>query len=345
MNKQEFFNEAFEGYNVSTNIRNISESICREFNINGICDPMYISNVIAVKLGLGDGCGNFSDNSKLNFDNVGKLAERLKYSYGCNINNLELVINIITGGFTIMEKQKNTLIFEGAGSEITSVGNCRIRTRIRNIEGRLIYLEINGFQNTNKTPNYAKGLNTIGHVDCCFYADHTWDTRNNSSSQLSHITKKHFEYNKENILKIVNEDLYCNFNSLEVVNKGLHVYSTEDPLCDCAKESYTSFKEVKVNINILKGVQSQQYYESSHLARYALPYEFVKEIPSLKNWMQERTKKEQEDFKKYNYYTTLVWDKDGNIYSMEISARQNFVCMSFGFEQLESVIKAIKEYN
>jgi len=240
--------------------------------------------------------------------------------------------------------QNNTLIFEGAGSEMFDVGNCRIRTRIRNNEGRLIYLEILGFQNTNKTPNYAKGLNIVGHVDCCFYDDHTWDTRNNNSSKLAHITKKHFEYNKENILKLVNEDLNCNFDSLEVV-KGLHVHSTKEPLCDCSIEGYTPFEEIKININIFDGVQSQQYYEKDGLARYALPYSFVKEISALKNWIEERTKKEQEDFKSYNYYTTLVWDKEGNIYSMEISARQNFVCMSFGFEQLEDVIKAVKEYN
>ena len=241
--------------------------------------------------------------------------------------------------------QNKTLIFEGAGSEMFDVGNCRIRTRIRNIEGRLIYIEINGFQNSGRTPNYAKGLDVVGHVDCCFYADHTWDIRNNSSSQLSHVTKKHFDYNKENILKIVNENLNCNFNSLEVVNKGLHVHSTEEPLCDCSIEGYTPFEEIKININIFDGVQSQQYYEKDGLARYALPYSFVKEISALKNWIEERTKKEQEDFKSYNYYTTLVWDKEGNIYSMEISARQNFVCMSFGFEQLEDVIKAVKEYN
>jgi len=240
--------------------------------------------------------------------------------------------------------QNKTLIFEGAGSEMFDVGNCRIRTRIRNIEGRLIYLEILGFQNTNKTPNFAKGLDVVGHVDCCFYDDHTWDIRNNNSSQLSHVTKFHFEYNKENILKLVNENLNCDFDSLEVV-KGIHVHSTKEPLCDCSVEGYTPFEETKVNISILDGIQSQQYYESHRLARYVLPYEFVKEMPYLKVWIQDRTKKEQEDFKKFNYYTTLVWDKLGNIYSMEISARQNFVHMSFGFEQLEDVIKAVKEYN
>jgi len=240
----------------------------------------------------------------------------------------------------------NTLIFEGAGSEITPVGNCRIRTRIRNNDGRLIYLEINGFENNSKNvPNYAKGLDYVGHIDSCFYVDATWDTIRNRSSELSHITKNHFEYNCNNILKIVNENLNCNFDSLEIVNNGLHVHSIKEPLCDCSKEGYTPFKEVKINISILEGVKSQSYYENSRVARYGIPYNFIKELPYLKDWMEERTKKEQEDFKKFNYYTTLVWDKEGNIYSLEISARQNFVCMSFGFEQLENTIKAIKEYN
>jgi len=97
VNKQEFFTEAFKGYNVPTNIRNISEGICKEFNIKGICDPMYISNVIAVELNLGDGCGNFNNNIP-NLDNVNKLAERLRFSYGCNINNLESLKDIILGG-------------------------------------------------------------------------------------------------------------------------------------------------------------------------------------------------------------------------------------------------------
>ena len=97
VNKQEFFTEAFKGYNVPSNIKSISESICNEFNIKGICDPMYIANVIAVELNLGDGCGNFNSN-KPNLDNVGKLAERLKFSYGSNINNLEVLKSIILGG-------------------------------------------------------------------------------------------------------------------------------------------------------------------------------------------------------------------------------------------------------
>ena len=49
-----------------------------------------------------------------------------------------------------------TLIFEGAGwseadtSKGTDVTNCRIRTRIRNNEGRVIYLEMGCYKDEKK---------------------------------------------------------------------------------------------------------------------------------------------------------------------------------------------------
>lgn len=62
---KEFFDEAFtnpvtrQADFVPADIRRLSERICRSYNIKGICDPMYIANVIAFELGLGDGQGNF----------------------------------------------------------------------------------------------------------------------------------------------------------------------------------------------------------------------------------------------------------------------------------------------
>ena len=201
MNKQEYFNEAFKGYNVPANIRKISESICREFNIKGICDPMYISNVIAVELGLGDGCGNFSDN-KPNLANINKLAERLMFSYGCNIDSLELTKSII----------------------------------MRNV--------------------------------------------------------------------------------------------------------------IKINISVLDGIKTQCYYADHRMAQYKIPYNLTQELKYLKNWMQERTEKEQEEFINYKYYVTLRWDQDGIINCMEVSARVgSFVNMSLSLENLENVINTVKEYN
>lgn len=60
-----FFKEAFtcpmtgQPYHVPENIKRLAIRICRAYGIRGICDPMYIVNVIAFELGLGDGQGNF----------------------------------------------------------------------------------------------------------------------------------------------------------------------------------------------------------------------------------------------------------------------------------------------
>lgn len=67
---QAFFDEAFtnpttrEPYAIPANLRRLAERLCRSYGIRGTCDPMYVANVIAVELGLGDGCSNFGD--KLN---------------------------------------------------------------------------------------------------------------------------------------------------------------------------------------------------------------------------------------------------------------------------------------
>ena len=76
------FNEAFKRYQVPERIRKASENICTEFNIKGICDPMYISNVIAFESGSGDGQSNFVSDEILN---TLEIAKRLQGSYGCNI--------------------------------------------------------------------------------------------------------------------------------------------------------------------------------------------------------------------------------------------------------------------
>lgn len=245
----------------------------------------------------------------------------------------------------------NTLVFEGAGwdgadiSKESGVGNCRIRTRIRNNDGRLIYLEMTGIRFTGKQiPSWAKGFTFAGSVDHCFYCDSEWDERRGHSSELSHIGRKiNFEYSKESILNFVNEYLKCSFNSLEVVNGGsIRVHDTKEPLCDCSKEGYEPYQDIKININVLDDVKPVQDYRERGFAKYKLPYNFIKELPYLKTWMQERTDNEKKQFPNFNYYTSLRWNKEGIITSMEISARQNFVTMGLGAEQLESVIGAIK---
>jgi hypothetical protein len=62
-----FFDNAFtnpvtkEPYKIPPELRKASERICCSYGIRGICDPMYIANVIAKELGLGDGGSNFFD--------------------------------------------------------------------------------------------------------------------------------------------------------------------------------------------------------------------------------------------------------------------------------------------
>lgn len=95
LNKRtEFFEEAFKGHNVPQKIKNASESICIKFNIYGICDPMYIVNNIAYELGIGDGCSNFNDNEP-DLSKIDYIADRLKYSYGCNIFEKDTLLRIL----------------------------------------------------------------------------------------------------------------------------------------------------------------------------------------------------------------------------------------------------------
>lgn len=78
----EFFEEAFKGYEVPERIKKASKELCTRFNIIGICDPMYISNVIALESGSGTGGGEFFSGE---INNVEEIADRLQRSYGCNI--------------------------------------------------------------------------------------------------------------------------------------------------------------------------------------------------------------------------------------------------------------------
>jgi len=60
---KEYWDKRLEGVNnnkVKTAIKRIFESYPEECMPQGICDPMYIMNVLCFELGIGDGQGNFS---------------------------------------------------------------------------------------------------------------------------------------------------------------------------------------------------------------------------------------------------------------------------------------------
>lgn len=55
-----FTNGDGQPYDVPADIRSAAERITQSYNIRGICDPMYIANVIALETGRGDGCSTFT---------------------------------------------------------------------------------------------------------------------------------------------------------------------------------------------------------------------------------------------------------------------------------------------
>lgn len=119
------------------------------------------------------------------------------------------------------------LIFEGAGwdkeSASSDVGNCRIRTRIRNNEGTMIYLEINGFESTKYT---KREFPITGYVMHCFSQDC------NEDSPWRKHERARIEYTAAGLLRWVNDHLSCSFDALQVVNDGLAVHDTKEPLCE-----------------------------------------------------------------------------------------------------------------
>ena len=79
--------------NVPPKLRAFSEWFCNTYGVNGICDPMYVCNVAAAMLGVGDGAGNFGtgldglshypadQKAKILTNRPSAVYERLKFAY------------------------------------------------------------------------------------------------------------------------------------------------------------------------------------------------------------------------------------------------------------------------
>ena len=65
LHSKEWFDDCFtnpvtkQPYAVPDDLRHLSERIVRSYGIRGICDPMYIANIIALETGRGDGYSTF----------------------------------------------------------------------------------------------------------------------------------------------------------------------------------------------------------------------------------------------------------------------------------------------
>lgn len=99
----------FDGYSVPASLQETVTAVCNRFAINGLCDAMYISNVIANDNGFGDGCGNFTEPQKIDGT---KTAKFLQGAYGCNIMRDELgeLAAILETGKLDAEKSERGII-------------------------------------------------------------------------------------------------------------------------------------------------------------------------------------------------------------------------------------------
>lgn len=120
---------------------------------------------------------------------------------------------------------KKVLYFEGAGWEDAdtskaTIGNCRVRTAFVNNEGRKIYLELLACALRKGETNHR------AFIDFCFYIDTDSKSPCNECQIETMRDKRDFLYNKEDITKVINENLNCNFDTIEVLpsNSGYRVH-------------------------------------------------------------------------------------------------------------------------
>lgn len=241
-----------------------------------------------------------------------------------------------------------TLIFEGAGwadadtSKATDVTNCRIRTRLQNNSGRVIYLEILccHFENPKTTPEWAKGMNYTAYIDSVFYSDSKWDNNRNFSRDLQPLTNIHFEYNKENILKFVNEKLNCSFDDMVVYNNSeVRVHDTTEPLCSCAEGEYKNYKhqDIEVNISELDGIEP--LYSKEGFAAYKISHNSLMQLPYMKRHF-EYIKRQNIECKEQDNKVHFRWNKNGIITDLYISTTGASIWVSA--EDMHTIINLVK---
>lgn len=136
----------------------------------------------------------------------------------------------------------NVLYFEGAGMDFYSneqtdhsnVGNFRIRTAFKNNEGVEYYIELGNtirYDFTKKKPkvisNFALGI------------DHLFKLEDRNKEELKmggyeikkdHNAIKQLDYTKKDIVKWINENLNCSFDTMQVLDfmYGYRVHGNND---------------------------------------------------------------------------------------------------------------------
>ena len=131
-----------------------------------------------------------------------------------------------------MSKKVKILYFEGAGcdyTKINNVNNCRIRTAFTNEEGKKIYIEIIGNEQTDK-----KGtITTQGFIDSLHYITSDPSVDDENKNRLKKDSNK-VNYTKEGILSFINKECNCNFTEIKILNTmgGYRVFKKEHDKID-----------------------------------------------------------------------------------------------------------------
>lgn len=115
---------------VPEKIKQIASLIMFRFNIEGLCDGMYICNVMANCSGSGDGCGHFSSD----YINTPLAAAALRGAYGCNIytSDMDELCQIIDTNDLCEETEKNIEL---------SMLKCKMKMESERDEWRVSYYE------------------------------------------------------------------------------------------------------------------------------------------------------------------------------------------------------------
>jgi len=139
-----------------------------------------------------------------------------------------------------LKQNKNNLLFVGMGwhkaESAGTVGNCRIRTIIKNDKGQDIFIELSSGKNFNKKDN----KNYI-HCDFCFIVEKKGDDYQEKEIQYNYMNlesgtwKNKIEWTTTNILNYINKNLSCSFKKIVIDN--FDIYMEKDVvICESLKE-------------------------------------------------------------------------------------------------------------
>lgn len=211
------------------------------------------------------------------------------------------------------------LYFEGAGCEgadisKNTIGNCRIRTAFTNNDGRAIYIEMTAYQKTKYDKKIKRHLeynvgDYIGFVDICFYIDTDSKDPGNESRILDIERKVKIPYTKEGITNMINENLNCNFDTIEVLPNlaGYRVHGNN---------SYNIMENYKHEPTLIeKRKEIKEYF-------YNLEKEEGKKYPNFSLWVDEKERHILHLLRHFNGYNKH-WIIKTNIKNWEKSIKES----------------------